>query len=109
MYNDDNQKKVSKLPFGYWQYTKKKGEFCMKSTGVVRKVDELGRVVLPSSIRAHMDIKANDAMEIFTDGERIVLQKYQPACIFCNDVDNVVFFNGKRICAACLEQIKSQF
>ena len=81
----------------------------MKSTGIVRKVDELGRVVLPSSIRTHFDIKPNDSMEIFTDGERIVLQKYQPACIFCNNVDDVIFFNGKRICATCLEQIKSQF
>ena len=81
----------------------------MKSTGIVRKVDELGRIVLPMSIRQTMDIKEKDSLEIFTDGERIILQKYQPACVFCNDADNVVFFNGKRICAACLEKIKQQF
>ena len=107
-YNRYIEEIVSKIPRNQWRYRQKKGEKSMKSTGVVRKVDELGRVVLPSSIRAHMDIKANDPMEIFTDGERIVLQKYQPACIFCNDADDVVFFSGKRICRACLEKIKTQ-
>lgn len=81
----------------------------MKSTGIVRKVDELGRIVLPMSIRQTMDIKEKDSLEIFTDDERIILQKYQPACVFCNDADNVVYFNGKRICSACLEKIKQQF
>lgn len=78
----------------------------MKSTGVVRKIDELGRIVLPSSIRTNMDIKANDSLEIFTDGDRIILQKYQPACLFCGNADDVVFFNGKRICRTCVESIK---
>ncbi|MBQ2384673.1 MAG: AbrB/MazE/SpoVT family DNA-binding domain-containing protein [Clostridia bacterium] len=81
----------------------------MKSTGVVRKVDELGRIVLPIEIRKVLDIKQKDAIEIFTDNDRIVLQKYQPACIFCNNADNVVYFNGKRVCSACVEKLKSQF
>ena len=81
----------------------------MKSTGVVRKIDELGRVVLPISIRHNLDINERDSLEIFTDGDRIILQKYQPACIFCNNVDDVVFYNGKRICVECLEKIKTQF
>ncbi len=80
----------------------------MKSTGVVRKIDELGRIVLPSGIRTHFDIKPNDALEIFTDGERIILQKYQPSCIFCDDADEVVFFAGKRICKTCIEKIKAE-
>ena len=84
-------------------------EIEMKSTGVVRKIDELGRVVLPISIRHNLDINERDSLEIFTDGDRIILQKYQPACIFCNNVDDVVFYNGKRICVECLEKIKTQF
>ncbi len=80
----------------------------MKSTGVVRKVDELGRIVLPIEIRKTMDIKEKDAIEIFTDADRIILQKYQPACMFCNNADNIVYFNGKRICTSCIEKIKSQ-
>ncbi len=81
----------------------------MKSTGVVRKVDELGRIVLPIEIRKVLDIKQKDAIEIFTDDDRIVLQKYQPACVFCNNAGDVVYFNGKRICNECLEKLKTQF
>ncbi len=80
----------------------------MKSTGVVRKVDELGRIVLPISIRQTMDIKEKDPLEIFTDENRIILQKYQPCCVFCSNADRVVYFNNKRICQDCLEKIKTQ-
>ena len=80
----------------------------MKSTGVVRKVDELGRIVLPIEIRKTMDIKIKDAIEIFTDEDRIILQKYHPACVFCSNADNIVYYNGKRICRECLEKIKTQ-
>ena len=81
----------------------------MKSTGVVRKVDELGRIVLPKEIRKTMDIKEKDAIEIFTDSDQIILQKYQPACIFCNQVEGVVYFSGKRVCTACIDKMKQQF
>ena len=81
----------------------------MKSTGMVRKVDELGRIVLPIEIRKTLDIEQKDALEIFVDADRIVLQKYQPACIFCSQVDNIVYFNGKRVCASCLAKLKEQF
>lgn len=80
----------------------------MKSTGMVRKVDELGRIVLPAEIRQSMDINVRDALEIFTDEGRIILQKYQPSCIFCNNADNIIYFNNKRICAECLEKLKAQ-
>ena len=73
----------------------------MKSTGIVRKVDELGRIVLPISIRQTMDINEKDPLEIFIDENRIILQKYQPACVFCNNADDIVYFNGKRVCASC--------
>ena len=81
----------------------------MKSTGVVRKVDELGRIVLPIEIRKVLDIKQKDAIEIFTDEDKIILQKYQPACVFCNSADDIVYFNGKRVCAACVGKLKEQF
>ena len=79
----------------------------MKSTGMVRKVDELGRIVLPAEIRQNMDIETRDSLEIYTDGDRIILQKYHPACIFCTNADNLVYFNQKRICPECLAKIKA--
>ncbi|MBR3893920.1 MAG: AbrB/MazE/SpoVT family DNA-binding domain-containing protein [Clostridia bacterium] len=80
----------------------------MKSTGMVRKVDELGRIVLPAEIRQSMDIKVKDSLEIFTEKERIILQKYSPSCIFCDNVDNVILFREKRVCAECLQALKRQ-
>ena len=81
----------------------------MKSTGVVRKVDELGRIVLPIEIRKVLEIDVKDALEIFTDDDKIILRKYTPACIFCGNADDVVYFNNKRICTECLKKIKDQF
>ena len=81
----------------------------MKSTGVVRKIDELGRIVLPISIRQNLGIAEHDPVEIFMEGDRIILQKYQPACIFCETSGDVIFYNGKRVCSRCIEQIKRQF
>ena len=80
----------------------------MKATGIVRKIDALGRIVLPIEIRKILDIKQKDAVEIFTDNDRIVLQKYQPACVFCNNTEDVIYFSGKRICAECLKILKEQ-
>lgn len=81
----------------------------MKSTGIVRKVDNLGRIVLPSEIRATLDIReGRDAIEIFTDDERIVLQKYKPGCIFCGSIENVHYFMDNRICTSCIEKLKDQ-
>ena len=78
----------------------------MKSTGMVRKIDELGRIVLPSEIRQSMGIQVRDALEIFTDENRIVLQKYNPGCTFCGNVDHVTYYKDKRICRDCVEQLK---
>jgi len=78
----------------------------MKSTGMVRPIDELGRIVLPKEIRRSFDLSPKDSVEIFTDGDKIILQKYAPACIFCGNADDVVYFNGKRICSECLDKIK---
>ena len=78
----------------------------MKSTGVTRQVDELGRFVLPIEIRRALDINTKDTLEIFTDEDRIVLKKYQPACTFCDSSDEIVLFAEKRICRKCLAQLK---
>ncbi|MBR6514457.1 MAG: AbrB/MazE/SpoVT family DNA-binding domain-containing protein [Clostridia bacterium] len=79
----------------------------MKSTGVVRKIDELGRIVLPIEIRNNLDIKSRDAVEIFVDGDMVILKKYEPACLFCGNAADVTHFNGKLICKDCLEKLKS--
>lgn len=78
----------------------------MKSTGIVRKVDELGRVVIPIELRRNLSIDVRDALEIFVDGEHIVLKKYSPSCIFCEQAKDVQDFKGKKICPACLEELK---
>ena len=81
----------------------------MKSTGIVRKVDSLGRIVLPIEIRKILDIKEKDSIEIFIDTDKIVLQKYQPSCIFCGSAEDVVYFGNKRVCPRCIEKIKENF
>jgi transcriptional pleiotropic regulator of transition state genes len=78
----------------------------MKSTGIVRKVDELGRIVLPIELRRTLDIAEKDAIEIYVDGSSIILKKYEPTCIFCNDAKNVIHYKGKNICANCLREMK---
>ena len=78
----------------------------MKSTGIVRKVDELGRVVLPIELRRTLDINEKDALEIYVDSSSIILKKYQPACIFCDSAKDVVVYKGKNICQDCLDQLK---
>lgn len=77
----------------------------MKSIGVVRRVDELGRIVIPIELRRTLDIAEKDAVEIFVDGENIVLKKYQPACIFCSNAENITNYKGKNICRSCLNEV----
>ena len=77
----------------------------MKSTGIVRKVDELGRIVLPIELRRTLDIAEKDALEIYVDGNSVVLKKYQPACVFCGDARDTKAFHGKNICANCLREL----
>ncbi len=81
----------------------------MKSTGVVRKIDEMGRIVIPMEIRKTFGISDGDSLEIFVDNENIILRKYQPSCIFCGNCENIDFYLGKRICTSCIDKIKEQF
>ena len=74
----------------------------MKSTGIVRKVDELGRIVLPIELRRTLGIEEKDRIEIFVDGESIILRKYQPACIFCDNAKDIINYKGKNICPDCI-------
>ena len=78
----------------------------MKATGIVRKVDELGRVVLPIELRRNLDINEKDALEIYVDGNTVILKKYEPDCIFCGNAKDIVNFKGKNICASCLKEMK---
>ena len=75
----------------------------MKATGIVRKVDELGRVVLPIELRRTLGMKVRDPLEIYVDGESIILKKYAPSCIICGESDNLVEYKGKKICRKCSE------
>jgi AbrB family transcriptional regulator, transcriptional pleiotropic regulator of transition state genes len=77
----------------------------MKSTGIVRKVDELGRVVIPIELRRTLGIEEKDALEIFVDGDRIILKKYEPACIFTGNADDLVFYKGKMISKQAIREL----
>ena len=68
----------------------------MKATGIVRRVDELGRIVLPIELRRTLDITERDALEIYVEGSSVILKKYRPSCIFC----------GKNVCAKCLRELR---
>ena len=79
----------------------------MKSTGMVRRIDPLGRLVLPKELRDNLGI--NEApIEILVDGENIVLRKYSPNCIFCGSIENIVQYKDKLICKQCLDELKNQ-
>ncbi len=78
----------------------------MKSTGIVRKVDELGRVI-PIEIRNKFDIAEKDPIEIYVDGSSIILKKYEPNCIFCGNSKNLISYKDKLICSKCAQKLSS--
>ena len=80
----------------------------MKSTGIVRNVDELGRVVLPIELRRTLGINIKDGMEIYVEGKSIILKKYQPDCIFCGEVNDTMSFKGINICSKCIKELKEE-
>ena len=79
----------------------------MKSTGIIRKVDELGRVVIPIELRTQFHIAERDPIEIFVDGDAIVLKKYEKSCLFCGNTKKLSEYKGKLICNKCLSQLKN--
>ncbi len=80
----------------------------MKATGIVRKVDELGRVVIPIELRNKFDIKVKDPIEIFVDSNSIILKKYEPNCIFCGSNKNLVSYSEKLVCEKCIEKLDKE-
>ncbi|MCI7619457.1 MAG: AbrB/MazE/SpoVT family DNA-binding domain-containing protein [Firmicutes bacterium] len=78
----------------------------MKATGIVRPVDPLGRVVIPVELRRTLNIKTDDSLEVFVDGDFIMLKKYEPACIFCGNAKDVENIHGKNVCRNCLDELK---
>ena len=77
----------------------------MKSTGIVRKVDELGRIVLPIEMRRTLDIAEKDSLEIYVEGDSIILKKYQAACVFCDSTKDLVSFGGRNVCRDCIVKL----
>lgn len=79
----------------------------MKSTGMVRKVDELGRIVIPIEMRRTLDIEEKDVLEIYVDEDKIILKKHEVACVFCDSTKDVVNYKGKNVCLDCVRELKS--
>lgn len=80
----------------------------MKSTGIVRKIDELGRIVVPKEIRKTFGINEDDPLEIFVNGNMIILRKHNVSCIFCGSCEGITEFKGQKICTPCLLQLKNK-
>lgn len=80
----------------------------MKSTGIIRKVDELGRVVIPIEIRNKLDIAEKDPIEIYVDGSSVILKKFVPNCLFCGSSKKLVELNGKLVCESCIKELNKQ-
>jgi transcriptional pleiotropic regulator of transition state genes len=77
----------------------------LKSTGVVRRIDELGRIVLPSEIRRVFGIREGDELDISVEGERVILEKRRDLCLFCGAESPDVLFKGRRVCASCVGEM----
>ena len=89
-------------------YTEQRKEkYFMKSTGIVRRVDELGRIVMPVELRRSLNIEIKDPIEIYVDENMICLKKYEIKCMFCENQIGLVDFKDAKICSACLEKIKN--
>lgn len=79
----------------------------MKVTGIVRKVDELGRIVLPVELRRTLDIAEKDELEIFLEDDRIILQKRDAFCVFCGSINRLVDYRAKYVCRDCIEKLNN--
>ena len=77
----------------------------MKATGIIRKLDDLGRIVLPIEFRRTLDIAERDEIEIFMENDRIILQKFEPACIFCASSRGLISYKGKNVCQSCVQKM----
>lgn len=80
----------------------------MKSTGIVRNIDELGRIVIPKSMRTRMDMKCGDPIEIYVEGSNIILSKFVSHCVFCGCTEDISDFKGKKLCRECINEISGK-
>ena len=78
----------------------------MKSTGIARKVDQLGRIVIPIELRRTLGVDIKEPVEIFMEGDMIILKKYEPSCVFCGEARDVSDYKGKKICSDCMGEMK---
>ncbi|MDY6037598.1 MAG: AbrB/MazE/SpoVT family DNA-binding domain-containing protein [Eubacterium sp.] len=78
----------------------------MKSTGILRPVDALGRVVIPIELRRSLDINTDDSLEVFVQDDYIMLKKFEPRCVFCGSSDDVTEIHGKNVCGECIKELK---
>lgn len=78
----------------------------MKATGITRKIDELGRIVLPIELRRTLEIGEKDPIEIYVEDDKIILKKFKQSCAFCGSNENIIEFKGKYVCADCITQLK---
>ena len=78
----------------------------MKSTGILRKVDELGRIVLPIELRRTLDIGTQDELEIYVSEDQIILHKHEPTCVFCNSNRNLTLYCNTNVCRECLARMR---
>lgn len=77
----------------------------MKATGIVRKIDELGRIVLPMELRRTLDIEVKAPLEIYVDSNYIILKKFNPSCVICGSMEELTDFQGKNICRKCINNL----
>lgn len=91
------------MPFSVREHRKKGSQ--IKSTGIVRKVDELGRIVLPVELRRTLEISEKDPLEIYVDRDIIMLKKYHPTCVFCDEAADITIFKGRNVCARCVKEL----
>ena len=89
-------------------WTDRRERINMKSTGIIRKVDDLGRIVLPIELRRMLDIAERDDLEIFVEQDRIILQKFEPACIFCSSSQGLITYKGKNVCRKCVQKMANE-
>lgn len=79
----------------------------MKATGIVRRVDNLGRIVLPAELRRTMEIGPEEELEIYVEGSSIILKKYSPSCVFCDSCKKILVFRGRNMCAQCFQELRA--
>jgi len=79
----------------------------MNDTGIVRRVDDLGRIVIPMELRRTLGINVKDPISILVDGDKIILQKHHDTCSICGNTEGVVEVKGRAVCADCVKTIKS--